>query len=141
MFSNVGDPFDTLFRLQRDLDSRLANNWLEDGTAGMGLYPPINVFQQGHDFVALIELPGVVKGDLTLQAKERTIQISGKKAVNYGDKVSVHRRERVAGTFDRTLTLPVQIDPDKIKAEFHDGILALFIPRAESDKPKSIKIN
>ena len=141
MFSNVGDPFDTLFRLQRDLDSRLANNWLEDGTAGMGLYPPINVFQQGHDFVALIELPGVAKGDLTLQAKERTIQISGKKAVNYGDKVSVHRRERVAGTFDRTLTLPVQIDPDKIKAEFHEGILALFIPRAESDKPKSIKIS
>ena len=61
--------------------------------------------------------------------------------MNYGDKVSVHRRERVAGTFDRTITLPVQIDPEGIKAEFRDGILALHIPRAESDKPKSIKIS
>ena len=135
------DPFDALLRLQRELEARQSSDWLGDMTAGMGSFPPINVFQQGHDFVALIEVPGVAKGDLTLQAKERTIQISGKKAVDYGDKVSVHRRERVAGTFDRTLTLPVQIDPDKIKAEFHDGILALFIPRAESDKPKSIKIN
>jgi HSP20 family protein len=42
--------------------------------------------------------------------------------------------------FDRTITLPIRIDPDRIKAEHRDGILALFIPRAESDKPRSIKI-
>ena len=45
-----------------------------------------------------------------------------------------------AGEFDRTLTLPVQIDPDAIKAEYRDGILAIFIPRAESEKPRTIKI-
>lgn len=52
----------------------------------------------------------------------------------------LHRRERVAGSFDRTITLPIRIDPDQIKAEYRDGILALFIPRAESDRPRSIKI-
>jgi HSP20 family protein len=52
----------------------------------------------------------------------------------------VHRRERVAGTFDRTVTVPVQINSDGIKADFHDGVLALFIPRAESDKPRAIQI-
>jgi HSP20 family protein len=52
----------------------------------------------------------------------------------------VHRRERVSGVFDRTLSVPIQINPDGIKAEYRDGILALFIPRAESEKPKSIKI-
>ena len=51
-----------------------------------------------------------------------------------------HRRERVSGEFDRTLSLPVQIEPDGIKAEYRDGILALFLPRAERDKPRSIKI-
>ena len=55
-------------------------------------------------------------------------------------KASPHRRERIAGSFDRTITLPIRIDPDRIKAEYRDGILALFIPRAESDKPRSIKI-
>jgi HSP20 family protein len=54
--------------------------------------------------------------------------------------VSVHRRERVSGDFDRTLSLPVQVDPDRIKAEYRDGLLALFLPRADSDKPRSIEI-
>ena len=87
-----------------------------------------------------MELPGVDKGDLELKAKENTIRISGKKSVAYGDKVSVHRRERLAGNFDRTIAVPVQIDPSGIKAELRDGILALYIPRAESDKPRAIKI-
>jgi HSP20 family protein len=53
----------------------------------------------------------------------------------------VHRRERLFGVFDRTLSLPVQIDADAIRAEYRDGLLALFIPRAASEKPRSIKIN
>jgi HSP20 family protein len=91
--------------------------------------------------VAVIELPGVAKSDLEIQAKESTIRVSGKKTIQYGEKASVHRRERLAGSFDRTITLPVRIDPDRIKAEFRNGILALFIPRAESDKPRVIAIN
>ena len=141
MITGYADPFEALFRLQRELEGRRASNWLDDTTSGMGTYPPVNLLQQGHDFVAIVELPGVAKGDLELQAKDNVIRISGKKPINYGDKVSVHRRERVAGTFDRTIALPVQINADGIKAEFCDGILALFIPRAESDKPRAIKIN
>ncbi|MFI5014692.1 MAG: Hsp20/alpha crystallin family protein [Hyphomicrobiales bacterium] len=140
MIAGFADPFDALFRLQRQVEGRRASDWLADTTSGIGTYPPINVFQQGHDFVAIVELPGVGKDDLELKAKENTITISGKKTVAYGDKVSVHRRERVAGNFNRTITLPVQIDPDGIKAELRDGILALSIPRAESDKPRTIKI-
>jgi HSP20 family protein len=141
MLMGYGDPFEALLRLQRDLEARAASGWLGDTTAGVGAFPPINVFQQGHDFVAVVELPGVTKSDLEIQAKERTIRLSGKKAIQYGEKASVHRRERLAGSFDRTITLPVRIDPDRINAEFRDGILALFIPRAESDKPRVIAIN
>lgn len=141
MISGFGDAFDALFRLQRELDRSSASGWLGDTTAARGAFPPINIFQQGHDFVAVVELPGVSKDGLELQAKENTIRISGEKTVGYGDGVSLHRRERVAGSFDRTITVPIQIDPDGIKGEFRDGVLALFIPRAESDKPRSIKIN
>jgi len=52
----------------------------------------------------------------------------------------VHRRERVSGEFDRTLSLPIELDPNGIKAEYRDGLLALYLPRAESDKPRSIKV-
>ena len=134
------DPFDTLFRLQRALDTRHASDWLGDATSGLGAFPPINLFQQGHDFIAVVELPGVAANDLSVEAKDNSIRLSGKKQIEYGDKVSWHRRERIAGSFDRTITLPVRIEPDNIKAEYRDGVLALFIPRAESEKPRAIKI-
>ena len=47
----------------------------------------------------------------------------------------------MSGAFDRTLSLPIQIDPDQIKAEYRDGILALHLPRAERDKPRTINIS
>ena len=60
--------------------------------------------------------------------------------MDYPEGVSVHRRERLWGVFDRTLVIPMQIDPDGVKAEYNDGMLALFIPRAERDKPRTITI-
>ena len=135
------NALDALFDFQRALDSRLESDWLRGATAGTGAFPPINVFQQGDSLVAIIELAGINKSELEIQAKDSTIRISGKKNVGYPEKVSLHRRERLSGTFDRTLTVPIQIDADRIKAEYRDGVLALFIPRAESDKPRSISIN
>jgi HSP20 family protein len=134
-------PLDALFDFQRALDSRLQSDWLRGATAGTGAFPPINVFQQGDNLVAILELAGVNKSDLEIQAKDNTIRISGKKEVSYEEGASLHRRERLSGIFDRTLTVPMQIDADGIKAEYRDGVLALFIPRAESDKPRTISIN
>jgi HSP20 family protein len=98
------------------------------------------MFQKGDDFVAIVELPGIDRKELKIEAKENRIRISGEKQVSYKEGVSLHRRERISGVFDRTLSVPVRIDADRIKAEYRDGILALFIPRAESDKPRAIEI-
>jgi HSP20 family protein len=140
MIINFSDPFEALFTIQRALDARLASDWLGGRTAATGTFPPINVFQRDDDFVAVIELPGVDRQDLTIEAKENTIRVSGKKLVRYDEGASMHRRERISGVFDRTLSVPIQINPDGIKAEYRDGVLALFLPRAESDKPRTIQI-
>lgn len=140
MVTVFADPFDALFNLQRALDARIESDWLQNQTAGLGPFPPINVFQQGDDIVAIVELPGVDKKDLQIEAKENTIRIAGKKSVDVPEEVSVHRRERIFGDFDRTISLPIQLDPDGIKAEFQNGILALFLPRSERDRPRTIKI-
>src|SRR5947199_10759037 len=107
MSMTFGDPFDVLFGLQRALEARRASAWLRDATTSMGPYPPINVFQKGEDFIAIIELPGVNKNDLEIQARESTIRIAGRKPVSYDERASIHRRERISGEFDRTLTVPV----------------------------------
>ncbi len=141
MFAGFSDPFETLLTLQRALDARIASDWMGRGTGAIGSFPPINMFQKGDDYVAIIELPGIDKNDLEIEAKENTIRICGKKTVAYGEQASVHRRERISGVFDRTLSVPIRIEPDRIMAEYRDGLLALFIPRAEADKPRSIKIS
>jgi HSP20 family protein len=140
MMINFSDPFEALLAIQRALDAQRASDWMGSRTTGIGSFPPINIFQHNDDFVAIVELPGVDKNDLEIEAKENTIRISGRKAIKYDEGASIHRRERVWGVFDRTLSVPIQIDPDAIKAEYHDGVLALFIPRAASDRPRTIKI-
>jgi HSP20 family protein len=109
-------------------------------TAGSGSYPPVNVFAQGEDLVAIVEIPGVDKADLNIEAKGNTVRIAGSKKIAYPEGVSAHRRERLWGDFDRTIAVPMQIDAEGIKAEYEDGVLALFIPRAERDKPRTVQI-
>ena len=140
MMINFSHPFEALLAIQRALDAQRASDWMGSRTTGIGSFPPINIFQHNDDFVAIVELPGLDKNDLEIEAKENTIRISGRKTIKYDEGASIHRRERVWGVFDRTLSVPIQIDPDAIKAEYHDGVLALFIPRAASDKPRTIKI-
>ena len=134
------DPFDALSNFQQALDAFRASSWLDPGLSGGGAYPLMNVFRKGDDFIIIAEIPGVKKSDLDVQVKGRTLRLTGAKSVAYPEKAAVHRRERLAGRFDRAVTMPVEIDPEGVKAEYRDGVLALFLPRAESEKPKSIKI-
>jgi HSP20 family protein len=85
MSMTYSDPFDVLLSLQQALEARRASDWLRDATTSMGSFPPINVFQQGDDFVAIIELPGVSKEDLDIQAKESPKGRGGKAARDFCD--------------------------------------------------------
>ena len=134
------NPFDTLLGLQQALDAFRTSGWLDAGPSGGGAYPPINVFRKGDDFAVIAEVPGVRKSDLDVQVKGYTIRISGTKSVTYPERAGVHRRERLGGRFDRVVTLPVGIDPEAVQAECRDGLLALLLPRAERDRPRSIKL-
>src|SRR3954447_22254492 len=134
------DPFEALFRLQQGVDAFRTSDWLQSGPSGAGSYPPLNVFRRGDDFAVIAEVPGINKSNLEIQVKGNTLRIAGTKSVNYSEEASLHRRERLAGRFDRAVTLPVGIEADGVKAECRDGILVLLLPRAEREKPKSIKV-
>lgn len=134
------DPFQSLLKFQQALDAFRSSPWLGSGPSAGGAYPPMNVFRKGDDIVVVIEVPGVRKQDLDIQIQRNTIRVSGGKTVEYGDKAAAHRRERLAGRFDRAFTVPVEIDADRAKAECRDGILALYLPRAERDRPKTIAV-
>lgn len=140
MVMRMTEPFQALLALQRALDTTRQSDWFGTETTSTGGFPLINIFRQNDDYVMVAELPGVDKNDLDIQVKNRQVRISGKKSIAYDEKQSVHRRERVSGQFDRTIQIPAQIDADNVKAEYRDGVLALHLPRAESDKPRSVPV-
>jgi len=135
------DPFQTLARLQGALAS--ASRPREDGVERTSTrsFPPVNIFRRGDDFVAVVELPGIDRSDLDIEVLDNRIRIAGRRAITYDENYSVHRRERLSGQFDRTIDLSVQIDTEKVRAEFRDGLLAIHLPRADSDKPRSVPID
>ncbi len=133
-------PFNTLLGLQEALEAFRTSGWLQSSPSGTGSYPPLNIFRKNDDFILIAELPGINKSELDLQVKGRTVRLSGAKVVKHAENASLHRRERLSGRFDRSVTLPVEIDPEGVKAEYHSGILAVSLPRSERDKARSIKI-
>ena len=141
MITAFVDPFEALFNLQRALEARLASDWLRDQTTSEGPFPPINVFQQDGDLLAIIELPGIDKNTLQIEAKENTIRLAGKKAVSYPEGVSVHRRER-----RRRRVRPHNFRPGPIRGRSHQGgisrrclgtVLATIRTRQATNNPVS----
>jgi HSP20 family protein len=134
------EPFGTLVDLQNALDVFRRSDWLQSSPSAGGSYPPLNIFRKGDGFTLVAEVPGINRSDLEIQVSGRTIHLSGSKSVQYPEKASVHRRERLQGRFDRSITLPIEVDQDGVTAECRDGILAVTLPRAERDTPRSIRI-
>ncbi|MDH3280889.1 MAG: Hsp20/alpha crystallin family protein [Gammaproteobacteria bacterium] len=140
MLFSTRDPFEALRNFQRGLDAARSSDWFGTGTTSGGAFPPVNVFRKGDDFVLVAEMPGVDKSKIDIQVKHNQVRLRGTKNIHAGDGVSVHRRERAVGDFDRVLGLPAEVDADKVKAEYKDGLLTVFLPRPESDKPRSVSI-
>lgn len=139
MFGKLSSGLD--IAIQRAVEQARDTNFFQVGTTGRGVYPFINLFEKEGDLVLATELPGVKKEELTLEVREDVLRLFGTRSIEYGEDCSCHRLERKGLNFDRSIKLPFRIEGGKIQAELKDGILMVFLPRAESDKPKKIVIN
>lgn len=132
--------FDALWDLQSAVEEAFGSSFFGPSPWTDG-NPKANVFKEGDNYLVTLELPGLKKEDLNLEFKGSALRISGKRQVVLPSESSVHRRERSDYRFDRTLNFKEEIDPDKIKAELKDGVLAILLPTKESAKPKAILIS
>lgn len=125
-------------RLTREMD-RLFGEARTD--YGAGVFPPLNLYDDGESLVVRAEVPGIDPKDLEIHATFNSLTIKGeRKRPEADDKVSFHRRERSHGTFARTISLPQEIDPNKVQANYKLGVLEVMLPRAEAAKPRKIQI-
>ena len=94
------------------------------------------------DYVYIEALaPGIDPRALDLTAVRNTLTISGEKTGPSGVAAeAVHRSERAAGRFVRTIDLPVDVDSGNVSAKYADGLLLITLPKAEEAKPKQIQV-
>ncbi len=111
--------------------------WLE----GMEPSPFVDIFEEGDDVVVKTELPGMEKNDIDIKLSDNTVTISGeKKKEEKVEKKNYYRLERSYGSFSRTFSLPVEVQTDKAKATFKNGLLEVRIPKTEEAKKKEAKV-
>ncbi|RNC65433.1 MAG: Hsp20/alpha crystallin family protein [Desulfuromonadales bacterium] len=104
-------------------------------------YPSVDIFEDGTDLVVKAEIPGIRKEDIDVRITGESVTIAGmKRSEEKVEKKDYYRLERSFGTFSRTLRIPVEVQSDKAKASFRDGILEVRIPKAQEAKAKSKKI-
>ncbi|WP_432741107.1 Hsp20/alpha crystallin family protein [Methylobacter sp. G7] len=105
--------------------------------------PKVDILDHDNEIEVQAALPGVKKEDLEVSINNQTITIrsSTKEEKKEGGKGKYFRREISHGEFQRTLSLPNNVDGDKAKASFKDGILKVTIPKIEKSKRKSIEIS
>ena len=105
------------------------------------IVPSVDVFEDGGEIVVKAELPGIKKEDVDVTVTDDTITISGEKNKETEvKKKDYYRWECSYGSFNRTFTLPAEVQPDKAKTKFSNGVLEIRLPRTEEAKKKERKI-
>jgi HSP20 family protein len=111
-----------------------------DGAARRWI-PPMDLAETGSEFVLTADLPGMAEDDITIEIKDRVLEIAGERSDTRSEEDRNYRRvERSFGRFARTLTLPEGVDADRVEAAFDSGVLEVKIPKPEERKPHRVAI-
>ena len=103
--------------------------------------PSVDIFEEGDNIVVKSEFPGMSKDDIEVNLTDDTITLSGEKRKEEKiEKKDYFRMERSYGSFKRSFALPAEVQTDKAKASFKDGVLEVKIPKTEAAKKKEHKI-
>jgi HSP20 family protein len=139
MVTPYRDPF---AQLQRELERMLETTFGSVGASTVGVYPTVNVFDAGEEFVVKAELPGVDPQKVDIEVQDNTVVLRGERRFDdlAGRNVAYHRREREQGQFRRVVRLPGKVDGDKAVASYHDGVLSIRVPKAKETQPRRVAI-
>jgi HSP20 family protein len=114
----------------------------EGGVSGI-LNPAVDLYEEDDKLVVKAELPGIDKKDISVDLQNGVLTLRGERRHESEEKNgrNVYRREMSYGKFVRSFSLPQDVEPDKVKAEYANGVLTIEVPKPETRKPKQIKVN
>ncbi len=139
------DPFEALMPLREAMNRLLEESFIWPGHLEVftGRNFPVDVYESKDqkEYVVEAPLPGAKPEEISISAMGDTLTIKyATKDEEKVEKPNYVRRERYQGEMSRTITLPTQIDPEKVQATYEHGVLTLHIPKSEAAKPAQISI-
>ena len=148
MFSSLGYSESPLFaefrRLEQQFDE-LFGAWTPwaGGIRSLpaGTFPAINVASTPDNVIVYVFAPGIDPKSLEVSLEENVLSVSGQRDTPVEQNANYYRQERFGGAFRRVISLPEDVDPDKVEATYRDGIVQITVQRRESAKPRLIEIH
>jgi HSP20 family protein len=135
----LGRGFDPWF----DLD-RFTSPWDRPAAAPSvraSEFPLVNIWIDGNEAVLTTEIPGIDAKDVEISIAGKSVSLRGsRKPEAEGEGETYHRRERWYGQFSKTVELPFSIEADAVEARFQKGVLRVMLPKAQAEKPRTIKV-
>lgn len=137
------DPFTGFQHDMERMFADVAKRWplsADGGKLGM-LSPDVDIEETDSGLELTAELPGVAEKDIDLSYHDGVLTLRGEKKSEREEKEEGrYLSERVYGSFQRSLTVPFEIDEDKVEATFDNGVLKVMLPRSPETERKARKI-
>jgi HSP20 family protein len=137
-----GSLFDQFRRMEQQVDELFGRGALLPGirSVARGTFPPINVGATTEKVDVYFFSPGIDSKTLDVSIQQNLLTVSGERKSPAPENAKFYRKERFEGEFRRVITLPDDIDPERVEAKYTDGVLHISVQRRESSKPRQIEI-
>jgi HSP20 family protein len=134
------EPYRDLARLQDEM-SRLFDDRVYRTSESVGWTPSCDIYEDEESVTLRFELAGVEPKDVDVRFENGVLTVRGERKLDREEKrENYHRIERSYGTFTRSFSLPGTLDPERIKAEAKNGVLAITLPKKAEAKPRAIQV-
>lgn len=146
MFGNLsgfGSLFNELRRLDPSWDEFFVSSPWVSGIRSMGqdAYPPLNVGSSPESIDVYLFAPGLDPQALNVSLQQNLLTVAGERRQEQQEGATYYRRERFAGAFQRVITLPDDVDADKVEANYREGVLHIRVGRREEVRPRRIEVH
>ena len=134
------DPFRDFNTLPARFGGFFGKDW-EAPLSTTAWNPSVDIFENDNEVVIKAELPGMNANDIEVRLENNILMLKGERRFEKeATEENYHPIEREYGTFSRSFALPTAVNPEKVAAEYKDGVLKIVLPKKEETKPKPIKI-
>ena len=137
-----GDLFDQFSRLETEMGQLFGHSPWPAGIRAVqrGTFPPINVGATPERVEVYLFAAGLDPTKLEVSIQQNLLSISGSRKISANENAEYYRRERYDGDFRRVITLPEDVDPQRVEARYRDGVLQITVQRREAARPRQITV-